>query len=113
MSLENNIRVDCYLSILKKMKLEYPEDHFEVITRTAQSVLSPSRKLLTIAKAGGMNFETYKIALIEELDRSEKAKIRLKQLKQIAEHKLLFLVCFEKDASQCHRSIVKELILKV
>lgn len=109
-NINENIRLDCYLAILDKMKKQYPDAHFEVITRTAQSVLSPSFKLLRIAKAG-MKFEIYKIALTDELLRSEKAQMRLRKLKEIASKKLVFLVCFEKDATRCHRSLIKEMIL--
>jgi uncharacterized protein YeaO (DUF488 family) len=59
-----------------------------------------------------MCFEVYKKELIREILSSERALIRLKELKKIAQEKQLFLVCFEKDYSKCHRSIIKELMLR-
>ena len=108
-----NIRTECYLAILKKCKKQYPDAHFEVITRTAKSVLSPSKDLLIKAKAERMDFEVYRELYIGEVFNNLDALRRIHELKKIAKDKLVFLICYEKDASECHRSIVKELILNL
>lgn len=104
------IRVDCYLSVLKKYKVMYPEAHFEVITRTAHSILSPSWQLLKTAKLGKWDFQTYRTYFLEEIERNEKALKLICDLRKLSKEKVVFLVCFEKNPNLCHRSIIKELI---
>jgi uncharacterized protein YeaO (DUF488 family) len=104
------IRTDCYLAVLKKFKEKYPNAHFEVITRVAKSPLSPSWDLLNKAKEEKWDFDKYRQALIIELGESGAAAKKLWELKLIARKKDVFLVCYEKDASKCHRSIIKELM---
>ena len=104
------IRTDCYLAVLKKFKEKYPSAHFEVITRYANHVLSPSWELLRQAKEENWSFKRYKEALLKELLNNNAALEKIKKLKNISRRKVLFLVCYEKDASKCHRTIVKELI---
>lgn len=106
------IRVDCYLSVLSKYKIMYPEAHFEVITRTAKSILSPSWHLLKVAKSSHWDFKTYREYFLEEIERNEKALALISELRRISKTKVVFLVCFEKNPNQCHRSIIKELIEK-
>lgn len=105
------IRIECYLAVLKKYKMQFPNAHFEVITRTAKSELSPSRELLSIAKDRKMDFETYKKLFLEEILSNPDALIRIGELRQIAKEKVVYLICYELDASKCHRSIVKEIIM--
>lgn len=104
------IRVDCYLAVLKKYREQYPNAHFEVITRTAGSILSPDWSLLTYCKDNNIPFERYRVLLIDQLKRRQGVKEKLEELKEIAKTKDLFLVCYEKDASKCHRSIIKEMM---
>jgi len=118
---ENKIRIDCYLAVLKRFKEKYPNAHFEVITSTAHSVLAPSKHLLIEAgifkKSDGsknpkMPFEMYKELFIEEIERSPSALERLERLEEINKDKDIFLVCYEKDPSKCHRSIIARLIMR-
>jgi len=106
-----NIRVECYLVVLKRYKEMYPEAHFEVITQTAKSCLSPSKELLNYAKEDKITFHEYKVRFLKEIRESPIAIKRLKLLKQIAKDRMIFLVCFEKDASKCHRSIVRDILI--
>lgn len=105
-----NIRIDCYLVVKKKFEKQYPNAHFEVITRTSNSILSPSWELLKKIKREKWSFQEYKIKLLEELSLNPKVIPKLEEMRKIAEKKTLFLVCYEKDPSQCHRSIIKKLI---
>lgn len=104
------INTDCYLAILKKYREKYIDAHFEIITRTAKSCLSPSKELLEYAKKSNMSFDRYKELFLEELKRNSFVPEKLKSLKKISEERLIFLVCYEKDADKCHRSIVREIL---
>ena len=74
------IRTDCYLAVLKNFKEQYPKAHFEVITRTAKSVLSPSWALLNTAKEQNWSFEAYKQELIKEFKRTPAVWQRIEEL---------------------------------
>lgn len=109
------IRVDCYLARLDQFKKKYPPNkgfHFEVITRSAKSPLSPSKELLTLCKANVKDwpFPKYAQALLREFQKNPKALNLLRKLRNICESKMLFLVCFEKDPQKCHRSVVREIL---
>lgn len=110
-----NIRIECYLAILRKFKERFPEAHFEVITRTSKSVLSPSKQLLYKVKYLEkedlkMNFERYRALYLKEILNNPDALIRIEELIEIAKEKVVFLICYEKDSSKCHRSILKDVI---
>jgi len=112
-SLDQNIRLDCYISILDRMRGEFPDAHFEIVTRKgAESPLAPSWDLLGKAKRGEMNFDAYAVKLVAEIKARPAAITRLQELREIAATKLVFIVCFEKDPAKCHRSIVKQLIVE-
>ena len=108
----SSIRIDCYLARLKDFKKEFPNCHFEIITRTAKSPLSPSWKLLKKAKDSNMPFKTYLHLLSIELENNVEAQKRIKELAEISRERDVFLVCYEKDSSKCHRIYIKDLIEK-
>lgn len=122
MSGMSNIRTDCYLVKLNDFRNQYPTAHFEVVTYRKRGPLSPSRDFLIKAgiypkKDGTKNnkipFEEYKKLYIQEIMENPDAIKRLLFLKELSKKCLVFLVCYEKDAAKCHRSIVKELIEKL
>ncbi|HME53812.1 MAG TPA: DUF488 domain-containing protein [Candidatus Lokiarchaeia archaeon] len=104
------IRVECYLAVLKSFKQKYPQAHFEVMTRTAKSPLSPSQALLDRYKQGKESIDVYFVELEQELRARPAAMHRLKELEDISKEKDVFLVCYEKDPSMCHRSLVKRMM---
>lgn len=106
------INTDCYLAVLAKYKERFFEAHFEVITRTAKSCLSPSWELLNYAKENEISFEEYKKLFIKEIKENPEAKKRINELREIAKDKVVFLVCYEKFPYKqgCHRIIIKEMI---
>jgi uncharacterized protein YeaO (DUF488 family) len=111
------IRIDCYLSVLKKYRKLYPNAHFEVITRQSfgeiqgDHILSPSWNLLKKSKKEKWNFEQYSRAFIKEMDRNPNAKKYMSDLKKkIAAGITVFLVCVEKNPLECHRSIIKKIM---
>lgn len=111
------IRVDCYAAVLNKFKTNYPDAHFEIVMRGPKtvgiqcepSVLSPSWDLLKAAKSN-MNFEQYSRKLEYQLFSDSNAVRRMFELNKLAQTKLVFLVCSEKDPNQCHRSLLKNWI---
>jgi uncharacterized protein YeaO (DUF488 family) len=116
-----SIRVDCYVAVLERFMHEYPNAVFEVITRqtfsphhTMPSVLSPTWDLLNAAKSEKWPIERYFVELGKQFDRDPDAQEELFRLRTIVRSgKTLFLVCFEKDATKCHRTFVKNLLEQV
>ena len=115
---EHGIRTDCYWAVLGKFQKLYPDAHFECVMRHPYSVgwnnvppgiLSPSASLLTAAKSKtySMCFATYARNLFLELFGNPKAVERMQFLNILAKKQLVFLVCVEKNPSQCHRSLLK------
>lgn len=102
---------NCYLAVLKKFKMQFPHAHFEIITRTAGSVLAPSWKLLTLSKEVGLSFDEYRKLFTTEIKNNPIARKCIEEIRELVKDQLIFLVCYEKDASKCHRSIVKEMIV--
>lgn len=103
------IRTDCYLAVMKKFKEQNPNAHFEVITRKVNHILSPSWQFLQKYKEEGLSWKQYTEIFLHEMS-AQGIEVKLRELKSLAEEKDVFLVCYEKDASKCHRSIVKQLI---
>jgi hypothetical protein len=120
------IHTELYLAKLKTFIYDQTKVHVEVITRVQGHILSPSWNLLTDAKQHAWKFITYASALLSEwfdqLDYpfwimppsapyQKKVHAELKRLRTIAETKDLYLICYEKDRTRCHREIVKALLL--
>lgn len=107
------VSVECYLAVLDQFKQKHPEAHFEVITRTAGSPLSPTWELLNTAKDEKWPMDEYYAALGKQFNQDIQARERLNYLiKLVKSGKNVFLVCYEKDPSKCHRSYVKMLITR-
>lgn len=115
------IRTDCYVAIMDKMKEKYPNATFIEVHRNAGSDLAPSSSLLVKAgiwkdfrlgkKRPKMPFEEYAMCYWNEITGKPRVVNFLKSLfLRSQEGETIFLVCFEKDASICHRSILKEII---
>lgn len=104
------IKTDCYLAILDRYRAQFPNAHFEIITRSAGHILSPSKNLLEDYKQAKISWEQYVVRFIEEMFASPKAMEKIKELRQLSLRKLVYLVCYEKDASQCHRAIIAKLV---
>jgi len=105
-----SIKTDCYLAKLRIYKHIYPKAHFEVITRSANSILSPSWELLKKAKSENWSFQEYKTKLLEELSSNPKVKSKLEELKKVSEEKLLFLVCYEKILEEFANTLLFQIV---
>jgi uncharacterized protein YeaO (DUF488 family) len=114
---EGVIRVECYVAVLKQYREDYPDAHFEIVTRQmfgdeGDSVLSPSWDLLKKSKAENWPFEKYTQSFLTEMRNSTTgSQARLAILKKQKDlGKTIFLVCVEKDPQECHRSILKKIL---
>ncbi len=117
---------------MKKAKIENPDDHFEVITSAAKSILSPSKKLLKwwkkreeLIKSGNgperrhpkgnlkysltIEFVDFRRKYEKEIKSSIKANLRIAELIKISKTKTVWLVCYEKEYP-CHRFILEDMI---
>lgn len=106
------IRTDCYYAVLNKFKKEYPDAHFECVMRQKfNSVLSPTWDLLNTAKTQKWPIDDYYKALGRQIQHDPVALVRLEFLRDLVRKgKTVFIVCFEKDALICHRTLIKEFI---
>ena len=112
------IRTDCYLVKLKAMRQRFPGAHFEVVTNASRNILAPSAELLVatgiFTKPDGTknprDFVLYRRLYREQIFSNKDAVKRLYELKRMAEHQDVFLVCFERDPTNCHRTLIKEFI---
>lgn len=107
-----NVRLECHLAKYRIFKQIYHQAHFEFITRTVKSHLSPTWDLLHRLKNGEIDFETYKRLFIKELLENPEAIKRIRELREIANDKTVFLVCYERDWRRCHRSIIRDIMEK-
>jgi uncharacterized protein YeaO (DUF488 family) len=103
-----DIRVDCYLAVLKRFKLQFPSAWFEIVTRSFNSPLSPSWTLLEKYKSGLIDFQQFLGLLGSELAARPASLQRVDELARMSG--TLFLVCYEKDASKCHRTFIKGMV---
>jgi len=84
---------------------------FHVITRAYhRSSLSPSLKLLKEYKHGFLSWTEYVERFLEEIRNNETALKTIAKYREEAQSQAVFLVCYEKNASRCHRSIIKQII---
>lgn len=72
--------------------------------------LGPSEILLTRWKSGNMNWSDYREIYLQEASNSNTFISEMQEIiKYLNEEKNVFLVCYEKDYINCHRSILKEI----
>jgi len=96
------------------------EAHKEYVTRARfNSILAPSAKLLIEAgifkKTDGsknpkMPFDQFRVKYEKEILANPAAIERMRFLKELAEQMDVYLICMEKSALFCHRSILKTMI---
>lgn len=72
--------------------------------------LGPSEILLTRWKSGNMNWCEYREIYLQE---SNNNKVFINEIQDVINYlekdKNVFLVCYEKDSINCHRSILREI----
>nr|MDO8114946.1 hypothetical protein [Candidatus Sigynarchaeota archaeon] len=99
--MKNQVRIDCYLAVIERFRIENPAAHFEVVTATARSSLAPDWPLLNLAKSRRISFAEYLARLEKKLRASSRAQARLKELALVVrEGTTMFLVCYEKNPAE-------------
>ena len=118
---------ETYLARLKEMRAKYPEAHFEVVTRTARSVLAPPAELYSDFKEREAELKAEGVADVEAHNKawtdvnyerrfrdsvlsSPEAMKRLEELREIGKVKDVYLVCYEKPPKKCHRFILLDIL---
>lgn len=102
---------ETYLAMKKRTEIEHPGAVMMVITRTAGSMLSPSRKLLEEYKKG-MSWDEYTIRFKQEMD-NDRCKQELQRIKKLSEDKDVYLICYEKPPKNCHRYLIMDMIKNI
>jgi uncharacterized protein YeaO (DUF488 family) len=98
-----------YLSNLKNLPKGVTT--IQVCRRPAPgSVLAPSAKLLADYKLGLISWEKYEEQYRLELISSQVAFDYLYQLKSLGMSKDIYLWCYEKDETHCHRTILLDIL---
>jgi uncharacterized protein YeaO (DUF488 family) len=72
---------------------------------------SPSRVLLRQFKREGLPWEEYVPRYLEEMS-SEEARAEIRRLAELASSQPITLMCICEDEARCHRSLLRDLILK-
>lgn len=108
---------ESYFANVKKLP---KEAHKEYVMRARfNSVLAPSAKLLVEAgifknadgtKNPKMPFDQFRKKYEKEVLENPLAVKRMRYLKDLAERTDVYLICMEKSALFCHRSVLKTLI---
>lgn len=72
--------------------------------------LGPTRDLLHAFKSGEMGWQRYEAAYQSEMG-SEEARSEIRRLAQLAKSETITLMCMCKDDRECHRVVLKQLVL--
>ncbi len=100
---------ETYIARMKEKAAKNPEAVFIVVTRSAGHLLSPSWRLLNDYKSGRINWAQYTTRFKLEMNR-DSCLAEMKRIWELAMHKDVFLVCYEKDGENCHRHILIDLM---
>ena len=74
--------------------------------------LAPSELLLSKYKDGSVNWQEYREWYLEDAERNAMFMDALEQIMELdQEGKDIFLICYEKNDLECHRSILREIFL--
>ncbi|MHA1229226.1 MAG: DUF488 domain-containing protein [Candidatus Helarchaeota archaeon] len=99
---------ESYFAVSNKL----PKDAVKIYVMRARfnSILAPSWELLRKAKNEAMSFEEYRKLFIKEISENKDAIDKLFEIRETAKKRDVYLICYEKDSSKCHRSILIEII---
>lgn len=118
---------ETYLAMKRRLGAEHPGAEFIVATRTAHSVLAPSKELLSdfkerydaLSAEGLGDVEAHNRAWDEvdyegrfrqEMLGTPDAMAELERIKELSKVKDVYLVCYEKPPKKCHRFVLMDII---
>jgi len=81
---------------------------YYVARKRGNDAVAPSQKLLADAKAAKIGWQEYKENYLADLRSSEDAYEWMKKVAKETKNLDVILVCFEKDATHCHRTLLAE-----
>lgn len=98
-----------YLAKLKS----YPEDELKVfVTRTAHSILAPSKELFEDYKNGKIDWKEYEERYRKEIYGNQQTMEYLERLSLFSKTYNVRLICYEKKYP-CHRFILMDIISEI
>jgi len=104
-----------YLAFLRKVDYnplrvfpnELKETIFKYIMRNrGNNEVAPSKELLTSARNGKISWEEYSEKYTAQIRDSLLAHIWMRKVAEETQRANVVLICFEKDASRCHRTLL-------
>ena len=93
---------------LRALKNSHGMIVYYVARKRGNDVVAPSQKLLADAKAAKIGWQEYKENYLADLRSSEDAYEWMKKVAKETKNLDVILVCFEKDATHCHRTLLAE-----
>jgi uncharacterized protein YeaO (DUF488 family) len=82
-----------------------------VVTRSAEHMLSPSKKLLWDYKNGRIDWDGYVKTFYREMDNPACVAV-MREIKKLANENDVYLLCYEKKYP-CHRFLLLDMIEKL
>lgn len=73
--------------------------------------LAPSELLLAKYKDGTISWNVLRETFLSETKTNKLLKDGLQEVIELSKDKDVFLICYEKDATTCHRSILREIFI--
>ncbi len=102
---ENNL---CILVTRWKPRNSINTDKYNILWRPN---LGPSETLLTRWKSNNMTWKEYRKTYLEEANNNKIFMDGIKEIVDLSkEYDNIFLVCYEKEDFNCHRSILREIL---
>jgi len=100
---------ESYLSNARNL----PKDAIKiVVTRSAEHMLSPSKKLLWDYKKGRIDWIEYVKTFTREMDNPACVAV-MREIKKLANEKDVYLLCYEPPGKNCHRYLLLDMINKL
>jgi len=101
-----------YLSFLKTLeKWPNPVEFVYVARNRGNNEVAPPESILKLWKEGTITWEGYRKAYLGSLDFEESIAWMRRTAEKAKDHDVI-LICFEKDAEHCHRSLLAEEIAR-
>lgn len=110
---------ETYFQILPKIKAKNPNAYYIAVSRKISDkvtvnehcmALAPSYKLFGDYYTHKIDWDEYTRRFNEEM-KSETAKREMKRIKEMAESRDVYLICWEGSGENCHRYLLIEIMI--